>query len=172
MKRTRIFVALSLSAAAIGLYGLTATQETVKPMPIVEAAEETPGPVQILETSELMKLLVDPTFEDLKDAISVAPEARKDWRTLYIAAFNLAEINNLFFSRVDEDFMKSEEWTAVLVKTRTEAIDLAEAVRNRAEYDVLKEKFNVVLQSCNDCHTKFSADADIDQIEGPLAWTQ
>ena len=103
-----------------------------------------------------MKLLVDPIFEDLKDAIENPPEKRKDWRSLYIAAFNLAEVSNLSFSRTGNDYMETDEWTAFVVKTRTEMIDLAETVRTRPEYPILKEKFIAVMQSCNDCHVKFS----------------
>lgn len=172
MKRSILIVTLSAVVVGIAGYNVAQKNTTDQSTSVVEAAETTPGPVQVIEADELMKLLVDPMFEDLKDAIEVAPEKRKDWRSLYIAAFNLAELNNLYFSRTGEDYMETEEWTDTIVKARSEVIALAEAVKERPEYSVLKEKFNVVTQSCNDCHTKFSADEDIDEIEGPLSWIQ
>ena len=181
MKRTVLTVSLAALVVFTAGYNLALTnlvsnlENTVGAVEIesiVGIAARTPEPIQILEADELMKLLVDPMFEDLKDAIENPPEKRKDWRSLYIAAFNLAELNNLSFSRTGKDYMETDEWTEFVIKARGETIDLAETVRTRPEYDVLKEKFIVVMQSCNDCHVKFSADEDIDEIEGPLSWSQ
>lgn len=181
MKRTILIVSLSALVVCIVGYNIFLTNVGIHPESVVDAAEiasvhdaaaTTQGPIQILEADELMKLLVDPMFEDLKDAIENPPEKRKHWRSLYIAAFNLAEVNNLTFSRTGNDYMETEEWTAEIVKARGEVIDLAETIRTRPEYAELKEKFIVVMQSCNDCHVKFSADEDIDEIEGPLSWKQ
>lgn len=179
MKRTIPMVSLAVLVVVMASYNLVLTKVGIHPGNTVGAAEiesivgvaaETAKAIQILEADELMKLLVDPMFEDLKDAIENSPEKRKDWRSLYIAAFNLAELSNLTFSRTGKDYMETDEWTAEIIKARGEAIDLAETVRKRPEYSVLKEKFIVVMQSCNDCHVKFSADEDIDEIEGPLSW--
>lgn len=170
MKPVKIIIAASVVAVGFAAYTLTATKSVVNEPLVAYAADEVQGPKQILGTEEMMKLLTDPTYEDLKDAIEVAPEKRKDWRTLYIAAFNLAEINNLNYSRQDEDYMKTPEWMDFVTKARDEVVDLAEAVRDRPDYAVLKEKFMVVMQSCNECHAKFAADEEIDEIEPPLSW--
>ena len=170
MKRSILIVAFSTLVVCMAGYNLSMNGVATHPTAVAEAAEVAPGPIQVIEADELMKLLVDPTFEDLKDAIENPPEKRKDWRSLYIAAFSLAELNNLNFSRTGEDYMESDEWTEYVLKARTEAIDLAETVRSRPDYAILKEKFTIVMQSCNDCHAKFSADEDIDEIEPPLSW--
>ena len=64
----------------------------------------------IVTTAEFMKLLVDPTYEKLRDAVANPPVKRAEWRALYVAAFSLAEINNLYYSRGDKDFMAKPEW--------------------------------------------------------------
>jgi hypothetical protein len=170
MKRSILMVSAVASVVCVSGYNFAINGVSHGSKEVAEAAEVAAAPVQIIEADELMKLLIDPTFEDLKDSIENPPEKRKDWRSLYIAAFSLAELNNLYLSRTGEDYMESDEWTEYVLKARAGAIDLAETVRARPDYTVLKEKFTVVMQSCNDCHTKFSADADIDEIEPPLSW--
>ncbi len=147
--------------------------------PIAEAAEavedaKTPvqvEQVQVVETAELMKLLVDPTFEELKDAIENPPEKRRQWRSLYIAAFNLAELSNLNFSRRDEDFMSTQEWVDHCIKGRDLSIKLAESIKGQAEYDTIKTNFLAVTDNCNDCHTTFKP-GDVDKIEVPTSWQE
>lgn len=170
MNRNKILLSVSAAALCVAAYNVSIVETRVTPAPIASAQEAVPGPVQILETEELMKLLVDPTFESLKDAIENPPEARKDWRSLYIAAFNLAEINNLLFLRQDQEYMKTPEWANYVAKARDEVVDLAKATTERPEYPVLKEKFMVVMESCNECHAKFAAEEEIDTIEPPLSW--
>lgn len=170
MKKMKIFVAVTVAAASVVAYNMFDSKTSSAPLPVVDAEDHEPGPVAILETEELMKLLVDPTFESLKDAIEEPPEARRDWRSLYIAAFNLAEINNLYFLRNDHDYMKTPEWAEYAAKARDEVADLAKTVTERPEYAELKNKFMVVMESCNECHAKFAADEDVDEIEPPLSW--
>ena len=170
MNRTKLFMTFSVAALAVAAYNAALTPVQVTTTTVVSAAEGDPVPVPIVETEELMKLLVDPTFESLKDAIETQPEARKDWRTLYIAAFNLAEISNLYLFRNDHDYMTTPEWKTFAAQARDEVVDLAKAVVERPEHGVLKEKFMVVMETCNECHAKFAADEEIDLIEGPLSW--
>jgi len=148
-------------------------------IPVAEAAEAAPDTktpiqveqVQVVETAELMKLLVDPTFEELKDAVENPPEKRRQWRSLYIAAFNLAELSNLNFSRRDEDFMSTQEWVDHCIKSRDLAIKLAESIKGQAEYDTIKANFMAVRDNCNDCHTTFKP-GDVDKIEVPTSWQE
>lgn len=179
MKRSIVIVAVSALVVCLAGYNISLTGTGVVSSPSVDAAEvvsvledskTSREEMQILDSAELMKLLVDPIFETLKDAIENPPEKRKEWRMLYIAAFNLAEINNLNFSRTGNDYMETDEWTEFVAKARTQTIDLAETVRSRPEYEVMKDKFITVMENCNDCHVKFSADAEIDEITGPLSW--
>ncbi len=124
----------------------------------------------IVSTAEMMKLLVDPTYELLKDAVANPPAKRAEWRKLYVAAFSLAELNNLNFSRGDKDFMATPEWTEELKKTQDLSVKLAESVRAQSDYAIVKENFLAVMNNCNDCHRKFEP-GEIDEIVPPAAWT-
>lgn len=181
MKRSLIIVAMSALVVCLTGYTLSFTGNEIvssssahaaEVVNVLEDSESSTEEMQILDSAELMKLLVDPTFESLKDAIENPPVKRKEWRMLYIAAFNLAEINNLNFSRTGKDYMETEEWTDFVAMARTNAIDLAETVRTRPEYDVMKDKFITVMENCNDCHVKFSADEEIDEVIPPASWEE
>ena len=124
---------------------------------------------QIVETAELMKLLVDPIYEELKEAIEVEPKGRKAWRALYIAAFNLAEVNNLLFSRTDEDFMLTPEWVEESLNAQRILNAFAKSVRSQSEYEVLTENYLAVMSNCNDCHRTFSP-GEVDEIVPPESW--
>ena len=144
------------------------TDETV-PTKSQASTGGTEGPVQVLETDELMKILMDPIYEDLKDWIEVPPERRKQWRGLYVAAFTLAEVTNLLYSRTGEEYTDNEEW----VRLTTEALDitvrLAESVREQADYETLKSNYLAVVESCNVCHERFNTD-EPPEIDVPRAW--
>ncbi len=181
MKRSMVMVALSALVVCMAGYNISLTnvgieQDSVahaeEVVNVYEVAKTTNKELQVLDAAELMKLMVDPTFENLKDAIENPPAKRKEWRMLYIAAFSLAELNNLSYSRTGNDYMETEEWTDFVTKARAETIDVAETVRSRPDYEIMKDKFITVMESCNDCHVKFSADEEIDEIMGPMSWEE
>lgn len=134
---------------------------------MVEAVGD--GPVQVLKTDELMKIMMDPVYEDLKDWIEVPPERRKQWRGLYVAAFSLAEVSNLMYSRTGEEYTENEEWVRLVTEGRDIAIRLAESVREQAEYETLKANYLALVESCNTCHERFNSD-EPPEIEVPRAW--
>ena len=141
---------------------------------VVEAAEiEAPAGYerQIITTTELMKQMMDPMYEELKDAIEFPPEKRKAWRALYIASFNLAEMNNLLFSREDEkkEYLSTQEWIDESLEAVELLVTLAESVRGQADYDVLKKNFLAVMNNCNQCHRVFEP-GEVDPIEAPASW--
>ncbi len=141
---------------------------------VVEAAELEPTPhyeKQIINTAELMKQLMDPIYEELKDAIEVPPEKRKAWQRLYIASFNLAEVNNLLFSRVDKkkEYLSTQEWIDESIEAVDLLVTLAESIRGQGEYDVLKKNFMAVVNNCNQCHRVFEP-GEIDEIVPPTSW--
>jgi len=136
-------------------------------------SDEAPVPAsyekQIVSTAELMKLLVDPIYEELKDAIETPPDGRNEWRALYIAAFNLAEVNNLLFSRSDEDYQATPEWIEESLEAQELGITLAESIRAQSEYETIKDNYLAVMRNCNDCHRTFEP-GEIDEITPPLSW--
>lgn len=125
----------------------------------------------VVTTAEYMKILIDPTYEDLKDAIENPPQKRKEWRALYVAAFNLAETTNLLFSRDDEDYTKTPEWIEHSLKAQNLTTTLGESIRNQSEYDVMKENYLAVMRNCNDCHREFKP-GEVDEIVPPRSWDE
>ncbi len=123
----------------------------------------------IVSTAEIMKLLVDPTYETLKDAVENPPAKRAEWRALYVAAFSLAELTNLMYSRGDEEFQHTPDWTAEAKESQEIVTKLAESIRAQADYAVIKENYMAVVKDCNSCHTKFEP-GEIDEIVPPTSW--
>ena len=140
----------------------------------VRAAEEVKsggnGPEKaIISTAEVMKLLVDPTYETLKDAVENPPAKRAEWRALYVAAFSLAELTNLMYSRGDEEFQHTPEWQEESKRSQEIVTKLAESVRSQADYAVIKENYMALVTDCNECHRKFMP-GEIDEIVPPTSW--
>lgn len=176
-----ILILILMATVFIGC-GQTAedTEEAAQPpatsRSVVEAAELEPSShyeKQIINTAELMKLLMDPMFEELKDAIEKPPEGRKMWRQLYVTSFNLAEVNNLLFSREPEkkkEYFGTQKWIDESIEAVELLTNLAESVRSQSEYDVLKANFNIVLNNCNQCHREFEDEDEIDEVLPPASW--
>lgn len=164
MNKKTFFVMLLVVGGVVGLATVQAATKTVPPQD-----PEKNGAIQILTTAELMKNLIDPEYEKLKDAVEVPAEGRKAIRALYIAAFNTAELSNLTFSRTEDDYMATEEWSQEAVRGRTLAVKLANSVRDRAEYPEIKANYLTLVRSCNDCHRLFMP-GEIDEIVAPTSW--
>jgi len=109
---------------------------------------------QVIDNVELMELLFDPYYVDLRNALKKAPERRKDWRSVYIATYRLAEATNLLFSREGEDYMGTPEWNALALESRTAVEAVGEAVRE-LDYDLTKSRYIAFIETCNNCHTAF-----------------
>lgn len=179
---TRIIIALVLMTTVfIACSNSTEETEEAKSPPeasrsVVEAAEIETRPHyerQIVNTAEIMKLMMDPMFEQLKDAIAEPPEGRKAWRQLYITSFNLAEMNNLLFSREPEkkkEYIGTDHWVEESLEAVELLTTLAESVKDQSEYDVLKKNFIAVLNNCNQCHVDFEGEDEIDDVLQPEAW--
>jgi hypothetical protein len=139
-----------------------------------EAAEEIKsggnGPEKaILSTAELMKILVDPMYETLKDAVENPPQKRAEWRALYVAAFSLAELTNLMYSRGDEEFQHTPEWMKESQQSQEIVLKFAESVRSQSDYSVMKENYLALVTDCNECHRKFKP-GEIDEVVPPTSW--
>lgn len=130
---------------------------------------QTNGVKQIIEIDELMSLLIDPIYEDLKDAIEAPPEGRKAWRSLYISSHTLAESQNLLFSREDDEYTTESDWDTFSAEARDISAMFAASVKQRETYATLKTNFLNVVQSCNACHERFSSN-DPPVIAPPTSW--
>ena len=123
----------------------------------------------IISTAEVMKLLVDPTYETLKDAVENPPQKRAEWRALYVAAFSLAELTNLMYSRGDEEFQHTPEWQKEAKASQEIVTKLAESIRSQADYALIKENYMALVTDCNECHRIFMP-GEIDEIVPPESW--
>lgn len=117
-----------------------------------------------LETSlmtcdESMTVLFEPMFIALKESLKVEPAGRAQIKAAYNAAFSLAEVHNLLFSRDDEDYMKTPEWAALSIEARHEAEAVGVAVTSR-DYAKMKEAVGVLANTCNKCHTQYETESD------------
>jgi hypothetical protein len=169
---TPLFILASITAATVfsALSGArVSAQEEAAASGEVKSGGNGPEKA-IISSAELMKLLVDPTYETLKDAVENPPQKRAEWRALYVAAFSLAELTNLMYSRGDKEFQHTPEWTAEAAKSQAIVTKLAESVRSQADYAVIKENYLELVKDCNACHEKFSKEEEIDEIVPPTSW--
>jgi hypothetical protein len=109
---------------------------------------------QIIDNVELMELLFDPYYVDLRNSLKKAPERRRDWRTVYIATYRLAEATNLLFSREGEDYMGTPEWNALALESR-EAVEAVGAAVRELDYELTKSRYIAFIETCNKCHEAF-----------------
>lgn len=131
----------------------------------------TAGPEQILDTGEIMELLMDPIHEDLKDFIENPPEKRADWRGLYVHSYTLAETNNLLYSRTDYGYMLQQEWRDRVTEARALTVALADSIKGQADYETIKKDYLAVVQNCNDCHRRYdSTMLDAPRVDPPMSW--
>jgi hypothetical protein len=129
------------------------------------AAQAPPGPAPIMDTGEVMSLLLEPLFNELKQALDSPPRDRKDWARIYQAAVRLAEADNLLFIRTPSRHTSNPAWAPAAAAARQSAADIASAtfvaLRNvRAEdFAPLKSKLAGVADTCNACHRSLMVDA-------------
>ncbi len=112
------------------------------------------GPKQIIKNAEMMKLLFDPYYVDLRKAIGEKPAGRAGWRRAYIAIFRICEVTNLLYSRKDKQYMLTQEWRQMTTQSRDAAESVGEAVL-KLDYPQVRERYELLIQSCNACHQKF-----------------
>lgn len=112
---------------------------------------------QVIDNVELMELLFDPYYVDLRNALKNEPEGRKEWRRAYIATYRLAEVTNLLFSREGEDYMQTPEWEALALESRAAVEKVGDAVR-ALDYEAAKSRYIAYIETCNKCHQTFEPD--------------
>jgi hypothetical protein len=123
-----------------------------KPAPAQPSA--TDGPKQIIKNKEMMKLLFDPYYVDLRKAIREKPQGRAGWRRAYIAIFRICEVTNLLYSRKDKDYMLTDEWRQMATQSRDAAESVGQAVL-KLDYPLVRGRYERLVATCNACHKKF-----------------
>lgn len=143
----RSTTAVCIAGVALSLYILGDTSHA--------SGDATLGPKQVIDNADVMKLLVDPSLEDLKDAMEQEPLQRKQWRAIYIPASRLAEYNNLLFSREgEEEYFQSPEWAEMATEAREITAALRQATKDK-DWRGVQAAYGAMIESCNACHQKF-----------------
>ena len=137
--------------AAAALFAVPATLHAEEE----EAAgtEMTPA----LNTFSLMDYLFDPPFAVLEEVMESEPEDRRGWRDIRRSSETLAEVTNLLYIRDDLDYADTDEWKEAVAEMRTAADALAESTRTQ-DFEIARESFIALVQSCNACHDRFEPD--------------
>ena len=131
---------------------------------VVAAQEPSPQPEPILETGELMLLVIKPAYDELKQAMSTAPVERQQWAAIYQKAARLAEFENLILFRPHERSDKPE-WKTLATNARQASTAVASvamkalAKPDEVSADTLKKAYEEVSARCNACHRAMSREA-------------
>ncbi|HUQ86320.1 MAG TPA: hypothetical protein VM096_02105 [Vicinamibacterales bacterium] len=131
---------------------------------VAHAQEPPTEPEPILETGELMLLVIKPAYDELRRAIAAPPADRQQWAQLYQKAARLAEFENLILFRPHER-SNTAEWKTLAANARKASMAVAsatlKALANGSEADVdeVKKAYGDVSVRCNACHRAMSREA-------------
>ena len=131
---------------------------------VASAQEPSAQPEPILETGELMLMVIKPAYDDLQRAMAAAPADRQQWATLYQKAARLAEFENLILFRPHQRAGTSE-WKSLASDARNSAKAVAAAVlkaltsADAASFPAVRKSFEDVSARCNACHRAMSREA-------------
>jgi hypothetical protein len=132
----------------------TKAAEAAKVEPSPDQRSTTDGPKQIIKNKEMMKLLFDPYYVELRKAIREQPQGRAGWRRAYIAIFRICEVTNLLYSRKDKDYMLTDAWRQMATQSRDAAESVGQAVL-KLDYPLVRRRYEGLVATCNACHQKF-----------------
>ena len=128
------------------------------------AQEPSPQPEPILETGELMVMVIKPAYDELKRAMAAPPADRQQWALLYQKAARLAEFENLILFRPHER-SGQPEWKTLATNARKASATVASltlkalANANDTSFDGIKKAYEDVSARCNACHRAMSREA-------------
>jgi len=128
------------------------------------AQEPSPQPEPILETGELMVMVIKPAYDELKRAMATPPADRQQWALLYQKAARLAEFENLILFRPHQR-SDQPEWKTLATNARKASASVAsltlKALANAqgADFDGIKKAYDDVSARCNACHRAMSREA-------------
>ena len=130
----------------------------------VAAQEPSPQPEPILETGELMLLVIKPAYDELQRAMAKPPVEQQQWAQLYQKAARLAEFENLILFRPHERSDKPE-WKTLATNARKATMAVASATlkalanRDETTFDGVRKAYEDVSARCNACHRAMSREA-------------
>lgn len=128
------------------------------------AQEASTQPEPILETGELMLMVIKPAYDDLKKAMATPPADQQQWAQLYQKAARLAEFENLILFRPHQR-AETPEWRSLATNARRSTMAVASAVlkalgnAQAANFVEIKKSYEDVSARCNACHKAMSREA-------------
>lgn len=128
------------------------------------AQEPSAQPEPVLETGELMLLVIKPAYDELRRAMAAPPADRQQWAALYQKAARLAEFENLILFRPHER-SNTAEWKSLATNARKASMAMASAAltalanASTANVDEVKKAYGDVSVRCNACHRAMSREA-------------
>ena len=122
-----------------------------------------PGPEAILETGELMLMVIKPAYDELQQAMAMQPADRQQWALLYQKAARLAEFENLILFRPHAR-AATPEWKTLATNARKATTALASDVLKAlgggaTDFAVIRKSYEGVSAACNNCHRTMSREA-------------
>lgn len=101
----------------------------------------------------LMEYVFEPAYLRLKELMKAEPKEKSGWSAIKGDSLTLAESTNLLLHRLpDED---GDGWIELALATRTVGGEFYGAAKKR-DYTSAKDKYGLLLKSCNACHDKFA----------------
>ena len=128
--------------------------------------QDLPQPEPILETGELMVMVIRPAYVELQHMLAKPPADRQQWAVLYQKAARLAEFENLILFRPHER-SATREWKVLAASARqataaTAASALAGLKNANAEdFTTVRNNYEAIARSCNACHRTMSREAPV-----------
>src|SRR5689334_15184590 len=131
---------------------------------VAAAQEPSVQPEPILETGELMLMVIKPAYDELKAAMQTPPTDQQQWALLYQKAARLAEFENLILFRPHQR-AETPEWKTLATNARKSTMAVASATLKAlgnstdANFADIKKSFEDVPARCNACHRAMSREA-------------
>lgn len=131
---------------------------------VAGAQEPSAQPEPILETGELMLMVIKPAYDELQKSMAVPPANRQQWAQLFQKAARLAEFENLILFRPHQR-AETPEWKTLATNARKATMAVASATlkalgnADAANFADIKKSFGDVSVRCNACHKAMSREA-------------
>ena len=125
---------------------------------VLSQTNPTPGPERVVDTGELMQLLIRPAYQELQRAVATPPQSRQDWSAIYLAAVRLAELENLIFIREPSRYTTQPAFANFAARARQSTVDvvtltlMAMPYARSEDFDGVRRAYEQISASCTACH--------------------
>jgi hypothetical protein len=112
----------------------------------------------LVDVHELMEHIVEGGFESVKGGLRDRPADAKVWRSIRDSSLLLGECGNLLLMRKPDQANESE-WNNLSIALRQAGDSLTKAAKDK-DYDASRRAYAALVQTCNQCHTKYGDDGE------------